>query len=394
MLRVVPVRLGGRSISVQLHVMERVCDDLTDVQMEMISRCVLALYSDLGRSRGIEKPFQQELVSGSPKHLSLGVCQARARRVQTQIVCRCGDLHSSPAPGSKTILFTRMAPSVAHDVIGLLHFITGAFVDRQMFIYSQLMVNNKELLQVADMNDEIQLQVLSVVRKVSKLKRYFKLGDTFDDGRVLVSKKAAWTAHLVEESMQPGSSSEAMVVPEQTQANVVVETMEVKTEVKPMEVKTEDLAAPVVALVPMSKRRRSDAEASDLDEYHILKVSRASDKTISRHISGVYDPFKRHQGSICYKKRKINGDWTEAYIFVCPSSGPHQDGWWIGPEIDGNHVWAHHATKVNKMPPFSLWNVPYDQEVDKKLQIHSLGISNIPRGSLGSVHSNSMWNSP
>merc|ERR1711862_814009 len=43
--------------------------------------------------------------------------------------------------------------------------------------------------------------------------------------------------------------------------------------------------------------------------------------------------------------------------------GPSFSGWWFGPKIGGDQVWAYHAAQA-ATPPKSGWKVPYDGPVD------------------------------
>merc|ERR1712062_822894 len=43
--------------------------------------------------------------------------------------------------------------------------------------------------------------------------------------------------------------------------------------------------------------------------------------------------------------------------------GPNFCGWWFGPKIGGDQVWAYHP-KHNQTPPKAGWKVPYDGPVD------------------------------
>merc|ERR1719379_2426248 len=44
--------------------------------------------------------------------------------------------------------------------------------------------------------------------------------------------------------------------------------------------------------------------------------------------------------------------------------GPSFGGWWFGPKIGGDQVWAYHPDKTSQTPPKSGWKVPYDGPVD------------------------------
>merc|ERR1712014_431654 len=39
-------------------------------------------------------------------------------------------------------------------------------------------------------------------------------------------------------------------------------------------------------------------------------------------------------------------------------------GWWFGPKVGGDQVWAYHPDKSAQTPPKNGWKVPYDGPVD------------------------------
>merc|ERR1711920_1064299 len=43
--------------------------------------------------------------------------------------------------------------------------------------------------------------------------------------------------------------------------------------------------------------------------------------------------------------------------------GPSFSGWWFGPKIGGDQVWAYHSSQAMS-PPKGGWKVPYDGPVD------------------------------
>mmetsp|Transcript_28537 Transcript_28537/g.87578 ORF Transcript_28537/g.87578 Transcript_28537/m.87578 type:complete len:942 (+) Transcript_28537:434-3259(+) len=48
--------------------------------------------------------------------------------------------------------------------------------------------------------------------------------------------------------------------------------------------------------------------------------------------------------------------------------GPALCGWWFGPKVGGDQVWAFHATK-DLVPPASGWMVPFNGPIDPTLQV-------------------------
>merc|ERR1712060_312950 len=44
--------------------------------------------------------------------------------------------------------------------------------------------------------------------------------------------------------------------------------------------------------------------------------------------------------------------------------GPNFCGWWFGPKVGGDQVWAYHPDKDSLIPPGNGWKVPYDGPTD------------------------------
>merc|ERR1712187_4680 len=59
---------------------------------------------------------------------------------------------------------------------------------------------------------------------------------------------------------------------------------------------------------------------------------------------------------------QVNGLDVMVY-FWDERDGPNFCGWWFGPKIGGDQVWAYHPDKT-QTPPRSGWKVPYDGAVD------------------------------
>lgn len=48
--------------------------------------------------------------------------------------------------------------------------------------------------------------------------------------------------------------------------------------------------------------------------------------------------------------------------------GANFSGWWFGPKVGGDQVWAHHA-QANPTPPPSGWKVPWDGPIDNSVTV-------------------------
>eukprot|EP00927_Polykrikos_kofoidii_P004608 TRINITY_DN11825_c0_g1_i2.p1 TRINITY_DN11825_c0_g1~~TRINITY_DN11825_c0_g1_i2.p1 ORF type:complete len:1658 (-),score=400.74 TRINITY_DN11825_c0_g1_i2:139-5112(-) len=100
-----------------------------------------------------------------------------------------------------------------------------------------------------------------------------------------------------------------------------------------------------------------------------LRVSGCGDATIGEFITGIYIPDDFNHGRVVYKKeRKTRGHDVLIY-FWDERDGPDQCGWWFGPNVGGNQVWAYHASRTAMTPPVSEWNVPHDGKIDPSFSV-------------------------
>merc|ERR1712151_1226610 len=44
-------------------------------------------------------------------------------------------------------------------------------------------------------------------------------------------------------------------------------------------------------------------------------------------------------------------------------------GWWFGPNVGGEQVWAYHPSQKGTTPPTSDWNVPHDGQIDPTFSV-------------------------
>merc|ERR1719464_1975746 len=66
--------------------------------------------------------------------------------------------------------------------------------------------------------------------------------------------------------------------------------------------------------------------------------------------------------------------------------GDEQRGWWFGPEVGGEEVWAHNACTANSaLPPARGWRVLHSGAVDPGLTITKIEAprSNVTGGGTG-----------
>lgn len=81
-------------------------------------------------------------------------------------------------------------------------------------------------------------------------------------------------------------------------------------------------------------------------------------------MKGRYAPSGTNHGRPVYKKdKKVKGLSVLVY-FWDDRDGEENSGWWFGPAIGGDQVWAYHKSKTSATPPSLDWAIPHDGLVD------------------------------
>merc|ERR1712232_462456 len=62
------------------------------------------------------------------------------------------------------------------------------------------------------------------------------------------------------------------------------------------------------------------------------------------------------------------------------AGGEDFSGWWFGPKVGGDQVWAYHANKASTVPPSTGWRVPFNGDVDPSLSIKPIAAGGPPVG--------------
>ena len=72
----------------------------------------------------------------------------------------------------------------------------------------------------------------------------------------------------------------------------------------------------------------------------------------------------QNHGRPTYKKdTQVNGLDVQLYYWD-DRDGPNFCGWWFGPKVGGDQVWAYHPSSSAGTPPRTGWKVPYDGPPD------------------------------
>lgn len=101
-----------------------------------------------------------------------------------------------------------------------------------------------------------------------------------------------------------------------------------------------------------------------------LVVTGCTHATVGGIVRGTFQLIGENHGKPTYKKDgQVNGLDVMTY-FWDERDGPAFSGWWFGPKVGGDQVWAYHSDK-GMMPPQQGWKVPYDGPVDPTFVIQA-----------------------
>lgn len=101
----------------------------------------------------------------------------------------------------------------------------------------------------------------------------------------------------------------------------------------------------------------------------MIVVQGCQHSTVGPTIRGTYYNVGNNHGRPAYKRDvQVNGFDVMLY-FWDERDGPAFSGWWFGPAVGGDQVWAYHAGKHLTSAPKGGWKVPYDGPVDPSLRI-------------------------
>eukprot|EP00439_Symbiodinium_sp_Y106_P039842 s3586_g4.t2 len=107
-----------------------------------------------------------------------------------------------------------------------------------------------------------------------------------------------------------------------------------------------------------------------------LTVSGCTHGTVGGIVRGNFTANGQNHGKPTYKKdHQVNGLDVMLYYWD-ERDGPNFCGWWFGPKVGGDQVWAYHPSRQSLTPPTKGWKVPYDGPVDDSFSICPTSLAN------------------
>ena len=102
-----------------------------------------------------------------------------------------------------------------------------------------------------------------------------------------------------------------------------------------------------------------------------LTVTGCADATVGNIVRGTFALQTENHGRPVYKKNEavVNNPTLDVLIYFWDErDGANFCGWWFGPKVGGDQVWAYNSER-SAQPPSTGWRVPYDGQVDPSFVI-------------------------
>ena len=112
------------------------------------------------------------------------------------------------------------------------------------------------------------------------------------------------------------------------------------------------------------KRRLANCSKEAVGNVAHIAVTGCTHSTVGGIVRGNFTANGQNHGRPTYKKdTQVNGLDVQLYYWD-DRDGPNFCGWWFGPKVGGDQVWAYHPSSSAGTPPRTGWKVPYDGPPD------------------------------
>jgi len=143
-------------------------------------------------------------------------------------------------------------------------------------------------------------------------------------------------------------------------------------------------SAAAAAAAPAAGDKPAAASAAQAQQRQVvrisgkvmLEVSGCADVTINEIVKGTYLPYSVNHGRVVYRKEAKSKGFEVLVYYWDDRDGPELAGWWFGPAVGGDQVWAYHPSRTSTSPPSSQWNVPHDGTIDPSFTVTARSLVN------------------
>merc|ERR1712224_1113554 len=87
-------------------------------------------------------------------------------------------------------------------------------------------------------------------------------------------------------------------------------------------------------------------------------------------------PHTTNHGKVVHKRTTKSQGLDVLIYYWDDRDGDDLCGWWFGPIVGGNHVWAYHPRMKSDTPPAKDWYVPHDGPIDENFRVQPQTASN------------------
>ncbi|CAK0847898.1 unnamed protein product [Prorocentrum cordatum] len=100
-----------------------------------------------------------------------------------------------------------------------------------------------------------------------------------------------------------------------------------------------------------------------------LEVTGCTSNTVASIIRGHFVPYSENHGRVVYRKQEQAANGVDVQIYFWDErDGADFSGWWFGPKVGGDQVWAYNPEKA-AVPPSGGWRVPFGGPVDAQFVV-------------------------
>lgn len=101
----------------------------------------------------------------------------------------------------------------------------------------------------------------------------------------------------------------------------------------------------------------------------MFKVDGCKHPTVGGIVQGMFEKASSNHGRPVFKRTAQVKGFDVLCYFWDDRDGPAYGGWWFGPKVGGDQVWAYNKDKASPVPPPGGWQVPYGGPVDRDLKV-------------------------
>lgn len=108
-----------------------------------------------------------------------------------------------------------------------------------------------------------------------------------------------------------------------------------------------------------------------------LTISGCCDDVVGPIIRGTYSLHSENHAKPVYRKdEKVGTKQLEVMLYFWhDADSPDFSGWWFGPKVGGDQVWAYHPDCTASSPPSDGWQCPFDGPVDSTILVCPRAVS-------------------